>query len=82
MNPSEPRFVRYLAQAKETEGNTPGAIAAWKVYLRLVADDQVAQIELIDLYLSQQQSNEGKIATFGNCWPIRSWMSTLRPMSP
>jgi len=61
LNPTEPRYFRYLAQAREAEGDILGAIEGWKAYLRLVPDDQVGQVELIDLYLSRQQSNEAKI---------------------
>jgi hypothetical protein len=64
MDPSEPRFIRYLAQAKEKEGDVAGAIKAWKQYLSIESarKDEVARIDLIDLYLTQQQGNDAKIA--------------------
>ncbi|HWE04297.1 MAG TPA: hypothetical protein VG326_17965 [Tepidisphaeraceae bacterium] len=62
INPTEPRYFRYLAQAREAEGDLPGAIETWRAYLILAPEDQVAQMDLIDLYLARQQSNEAKIA--------------------
>ncbi|HMB96082.1 MAG TPA: hypothetical protein VKK61_08600, partial [Tepidisphaeraceae bacterium] len=57
--PGEPRFLRLLTEAYlqlgGDEGRT-GAISSLTRYRALVPDDVVAQIRLIDLYYSQQQS--------------------------
>jgi hypothetical protein len=57
--PDEPRFLRLLTEAYLQIGGdkgAAGAISALTRYRALEPDDQVAQIRLIDLYYSQQQS--------------------------
>ena len=63
MNPFEPRYLRVLAQIAESEGDADLAIATWKTYLRIpdLADDHVAQVELIELYLGKMQNAEDKV---------------------
>ena len=64
MNPLEPRYLRLLAMERERAGDVPGAIKAWNRYRAIpeVKDDRVAAAEVIELYLSQIQANDGKIA--------------------
>lgn len=62
VNPVEPRYLRELAQLRKAAGNVAGAISAWVGYRKLLPADEVAQAELIDLYLSQEQSNDAKLS--------------------
>ena len=61
MNPDEPRFFRLLAIIRERAGDIDGAIDAWKKYLKLARNDEVAQITILDLYLSQMQAKDVKL---------------------
>src|SRR5208283_972163 len=53
LNPKEPRFPRALADVLLELDDAPGAMDALKDYLNLDNyNDQTAQVQLIDLYLS------------------------------
>jgi tetratricopeptide (TPR) repeat protein len=56
LEPDEPRFARSLADILLVVNDVPGAIQALKDYLNLdkndAREDQTAQVQLIDLYLS------------------------------
>lgn len=64
LNPYEPRYLRILAATLGAVGDSQGAIDTWVAYRKLpdLADDRVAQMELIDLYAGRLQGNETKIA--------------------
>ncbi|MGD0390984.1 MAG: hypothetical protein ABSC42_18725, partial [Tepidisphaeraceae bacterium] len=56
LDPDEPRFARALADILLEQNDGPGALQALKDYLKLdrydAREDQTAQVQLIDLYLS------------------------------
>ena len=63
MSPSEPRFWRLLAVTREKAGDLDGAVNAWEKYRAIPScqDDEIAQIAVVDLYLSQMQANDAKL---------------------
>jgi len=61
MNPYEPRYPRLLAEALNRLGDIDGAIKAWAAYRKLLPDDRVVQVKVIDLYLLRLQTNDAKI---------------------
>lgn len=61
LDPDESRFPRLRSLALSQAGDTEGAIEALKRYRALDAADPVAQVQLIDLYASQQQTLDAKV---------------------
>jgi tetratricopeptide (TPR) repeat protein len=61
LDPAEPRFPRLLADALLQVGDEPGAIEAMKAYRKLRPGDQGAQLELINLYMEQIETLQGRI---------------------
>jgi tetratricopeptide (TPR) repeat protein len=55
-NPTEPRFLRLLIEANLETGNSEGALKAISDYRKIQPQDLVAQIQLIDIYLSRMES--------------------------
>ena len=58
---SEPRFPRLLAEVYGNLGDVKAEVEAWGNYRRLLPDDRVAQSRVIELYLSQIETADGKI---------------------
>lgn len=61
MNPYEPRYPLLLAEAFTRQGDMDGAVQAWIDYRKLLPNDQVAQVRIIDLYLARLQTADAKI---------------------
>jgi len=59
--PTESRFPRLRTLALKQAGDIDGAIAALKQYRTLDGADPVAQVDLIDLFASQQQTVDDKV---------------------
>lgn len=62
LDPGERRFPLLLVDAMEQLQDTPGEIAAWNAYRKLVPEDQVAQAQVIDLYLRRIETADAKAA--------------------
>lgn len=59
--PDEQRFPRLQVLALMQAGDTDGAIAALVRYRKLNPSDPVAQVELVDLYASRQETLDAKL---------------------
>ena len=59
--PSESRYPRLLADNYLQIGDSANAMTALKAYCALVPDDQVAQTQLMDLFLARMQSADEKL---------------------
>jgi hypothetical protein len=66
LDPTEPRYLRLLADAKLQLHDVPGEIAAWSAYRKLAPDDRVAQVRLIDLYAGELQTADSQQKYFGS----------------
>jgi tetratricopeptide (TPR) repeat protein len=55
-DPGEPRLQKLLIEAYLETGNSDGALKAISDYRKLQPGDRVAQIQLIDIYLSRMES--------------------------
>jgi tetratricopeptide (TPR) repeat protein len=56
LNPTEPRYLRLLYQARLQAKDADGAVAALNAYLQLLPRDEFAQVKLINLYVSRMQT--------------------------
>jgi hypothetical protein len=65
LNPNEPRFIHSLADTYLHMGDGPNALKALQAYKALLdnnqKDDQVAQVQIIDLYLADMQGADAKL---------------------
>lgn len=59
--PKDPRFPRLLIEARLKVADREGAVAALSAYRKLDPVDQVAQIQLIDLYAEQMQTADARL---------------------
>lgn len=59
--PNELRFARLAAEAALQLRDTDAAIAAFKAIKHIDPDDQVAQIRLIDLYISRMETADQRL---------------------
>ena len=62
LSPRDPRFHRLLIEARMKLGDVDGAIEALTNYRRLMPVDQVAQIQLIDLYVQRMQTADARLS--------------------
>ncbi|MDP9173643.1 MAG: hypothetical protein M3O30_07230 [Planctomycetota bacterium] len=61
LNPAEPRFARALADTCLHQGDAAGAMEALQIFKKLKPENQVAQVQIIDLYLAEMQSADNKL---------------------
>ncbi len=62
LQPTEPRYQRLLLDAQLRVGDTAAAIDTARALLALEPANQVAQVQLIDLYLSRMQTADASVA--------------------
>lgn len=62
LSPNEPRLYRLLIEAQLQLRDTAGAIQSLEAYTALERGDQVARLQLIDLYVAQMDTVEKRIA--------------------
>jgi tetratricopeptide (TPR) repeat protein len=61
LDPKDSRYPRLLIDAQLEARNREGAEGALKAYRALEPNDRVAQVQLIDLYVSQIETADGKL---------------------
>lgn len=61
LNPAEPRFSKLLLDASLQLDDTEAAVAALEMYLKVRPGDQLAKLQLIDLYLTQMETAEKRL---------------------
>jgi tetratricopeptide (TPR) repeat protein len=61
ISPAEPRFHRLLIEARLKMGDNDGAIKALSNYRKADPGDQVAQVQLIDLYAGRMQTADARL---------------------
>jgi tetratricopeptide (TPR) repeat protein len=61
LDPDMSHYPRLLWQAMEHIGDTQGAMRALDRYLAIEKDDEVARLRLIEYFVAQQQTNDGRI---------------------
>ncbi len=61
LHPTEPRFLRLLAQAQRQSGNNQAAIDATLALARLEPRNAAVYAQLIDLYLSQMETADARL---------------------
>jgi len=79
LNPNEPRFSRLLVEAQLQLKNTQGSIEALELYLKSNKTDQVARLQLVDLYASEMETAERRLAYYTqDLMPIESLPAEFR----
>lgn len=61
LNPKEVRFLRLLLEAQLQLKDTTAAIATLEQYLSIQKNDQVARLQLVDLYVQQMETAEARL---------------------
>ncbi len=64
LNPNEPRFSRLLVEAQLQLNNTVGATEALELYLKVNPRDQVARLQLVDLYAAEMETAERRLVYY------------------
>ncbi|MDW8263221.1 MAG: tetratricopeptide repeat protein, partial [Phycisphaerales bacterium] len=78
LNPAEPRFLRLLLESQLQLKHTEAAIESLNRYLALQPNDQVARLQLVDLYLTQLESAEARLKYLYDLVGTRSISPELR----
>ena len=61
LNPEDERYPRLMVEASIGIGDPEGALAALRQYLRLVPDDQGAQLQMIQLQMGKMETLDKKL---------------------
>jgi tetratricopeptide (TPR) repeat protein len=62
LNPTEPRWARYLGDVAVEAGDADTAVDAYKALLALDPSHRGAQVRLIDVYVSRMETADAKVA--------------------
>jgi tetratricopeptide (TPR) repeat protein len=64
LSPSEPRYVRLVAEAQLKTGDRHGALESFRNYSKLDKSDLTVLIQIIDLYSAEMETADAKLKYF------------------